>query len=354
VISPSPSLARGARVLIVRLSALGDIIHATPVLAAIRRRYDDVKVDWLVEEAYAPILSMVAGIDRRVTVRASRKSDLVFAGGLDYARAVGFLRRQRYDAAVDLQGLVKSALWARLSGARRVIGFDRSSLREPLAAWLYTETVRAPSGPHVIHRNLAAAAHLGAPGQPFELPIAPGTSLAMSRAVADSPGGSRYAVLNPGAAWPNKRWPAERFGALSKVLLDRYGLGSIVTWGPSERELADAIVGASAGAALAAPPTTLDDLAVLLGGASLVVSGDTGPLHLAAAMGAPIVGLYGPTWPERNGPWDPHDEVISRADECRCHHKRRCQIGLPCIDRISLDEVLAAVERRLAKARPAA
>ena len=88
-----------------------------------------------------------------------------------------------------------------------------------------------------------------------------------------------------------------------------------------------------------------------MGGASLVVSGDTGPLHLAAAMGAPIVGLYGPTWPERNGPWDPDDEVLSRAERCRCHHKRQCTIGAPCIDDISLDEVEAAVDRRLATPR---
>jgi lipopolysaccharide heptosyltransferase I len=346
-----PTLGPGARVLIVRLSALGDIIHATPVLAAIRRRYADVKVDWLVEAAYAPILSMVSGIHRSIVVRAERRvganSDPVFAGGLDYARAVGFLRRQQYDAALDLQGLVKSALWARLSGARRVIGFDRSALREPLAARLYTETVAPSSRPHVIHRNLAVAAHLGAVVESIEVPIAAGRSSMMVGAVADMVGGSRYAVLNPGAAWPNKRWPADRFGGLAKALLGQYGLRSIVTWGPSERDLAEQIARESAGAAMVAPPTGLEDLAALVRGASLVVSGDTGPLHLAAAMGAPIVGLYGPTRPERNGPWDADDETISRAEECRCHHKRHCQIGAPCIDRIGLEEVLAAVERRL-------
>ena len=135
----------------------------------------------------------------------------------------------------------------------------------------------------------------------------------------EAAGGSRgYVVLNPGAAWPNKRWPPDRFGALAAALRDRTGLRSLVTWGPSERELADAVVHASSAAPRPpAPATSVSDLAVLMRDAALVVSGDTGPLHIAAAMGTPLVGLYGPTWPERNGPWDPSDDVISRAERVR-------------------------------------
>src|SRR6185295_12775034 len=133
------------------------------------------------------------------------------------------------------------------------------------------------------------------------------------------------------------------------ALQERTGLRSLVTWGPSERELASAVVNGSFGAASLAPPTTVSDLAVLLREAALVVSGDTGPLHIAAAMQTPLVGLYGPTWPERNGPWDPNDVVISRANVCVCHHKRRCLRGAPCINDITLDEVVAASQRRLQK-----
>ena len=104
------------------------------------------------------------------------------------------------------------------------------------------------------------------------------------------------------------------------------------------------------GAAQPAPPTSIADLAVLLRDAALVIAGDTGPLHIAAAMGAPLVGLYGPTWPERNGPWHPDEVVISRAGECVCHHKRRCLRGAPCIDDITIGEVIEAAERRLARA----
>ena len=344
------------RILIVRLSALGDIVHALPVLSALRRHDPEAEIDWLVEEAYAPVLSLVNGVRQRVIVRARarRAGDAAsFPVGLGYLRALAFLRRQRYDIALDLQGLIKSAAWARLSGARRVVGFARGHLREPQAAWFYTETVTPPDAPHVIRKNLAVAAHLGAPVSPFELPLDPGTRPELLRQVEAAAGCARYAVLNPGAAWPNKRWPPERFAALAASLRQRHGLVSFVTWGPAERRLAEGIVQGSGGAAVLAPPTDIADLAALMRGAALVVAGDTGPLHIAAAMGAPIVGLYGPTWPERNGPWDPRDEVISRAARCQCHHKRQCQIGAPCINDITVDEVVAAADRRLEKERRA-
>jgi ADP-heptose:LPS heptosyltransferase len=263
---------------------------------------------------------------------------------------VAFLRRQRYDVALDLQGLLKSAFWARASGARRVIGFAREHLREPQAAWLYGERVTPPHPAHVIDKNLALARHLGAPTAPIALPIRAEASPPVAAGLARARDGQPYAVLNPGAAWPNKRWPAERFAALAQALHRRHGLVSIVTWGPSERPLAEAIVAASAGTARVSPETGIGDLAAVMRGASLVVSGDTGPLHIAAAVGAPLVGLYGPTWPERNGPWNPEDQVISRADRCRCHHKRRCLTGAPCIETIAVDEVYDAAARRLAAA----
>jgi ADP-heptose:LPS heptosyltransferase len=170
----------------------------------------------------------------------------------------------------------------------------------------------------------------------------------MAAAIAAAGGSRGFIVLNPGAAWPNKRWPADRFGALAASLRDRLGLPSLVAWGPSERALADAVASASSGAASVAPATSVSDLAVLTRDAALVVSGDTGPLHIAAAMGTPVVGLYGPTWPERNGPWDPRDVVISRAAVCVCHHKRQCLRGAPCINEITLAEVFQASEQRLA------
>lgn len=346
------------KILIVRLSALGDIVHALPVLAALRKGIPGAQVDWLVEEQYASILSIASGLHRRVIVRARKSFDaegaISFGGTLGYLQAIAHLRSQRYDVTLDLQGLIKSAVWARASGATRVIGFDRPSLREPQAAAFYTETAgptgQQASGPadhHVIGKNLSILSSLGISPRVIEIPLMPKASAETTAAIETAGGPQRYIVINPGAAWPNKRWPPEQFGKLAALLRDRTGLLSVVTWGPSERELADAVIKASSGAASHAPPTSVSDLAVVMREAALVVSGDTGPLHIAAAMGTPLVGLYGPTWPERNGPWDSDDVVISRATVCVCHHKRQCLRGAPCINEITLDEVATAAERRL-------
>jgi heptosyltransferase-1 len=341
------------KILIVRLSALGDIVHALPVLAAIKAAKPDAQVDWLVEENYASILSIVSGLRRRVIVRAKKTfatADAISFGGLGgYHAAAKYLWNQDYDAALDLQGLIKSAVWARISFADRVIGFDPPNLREPQAAFLYSETVTPLDATHVIRKNLSILQALGITPPPMQMPMQPHASADTTAAIETAGGSLGYIVLNPGAAWPNKRWPPERFGALAAALQDRTGLRSLVTWGPAERDLAESVVRASDGAAGLAPATTVSDLAVLMREAALVVSGDTGPLHIAAAMGTPLVGLYGPTWPERNGPWDPNDVVISRANVCVCHHKRQCLRGAPCINEITLDEVVAASRKRLGK-----
>ena len=342
-------------ILIVRLSALGDIVHALPVLAAIRRARPEAHIDWLVEESYGSILAMATGLRRRIVVRGARRASTdsaeSFARGWGYVQAMSFLRAQHYDVALDLQGLLKSAVWSRASGARRVVGFETSHLREPQAGAFYTERVTPPDASHVIQKNLSILAALGIEAMPVSLPLEPVGSSGTADAIANAGGHRGYIVINPGAAWPNKRWPAEQFGALASALQARTGLRSLVTWGPAEHSLADAVVHASNGAASAAPPTSVSDLAVLMREAALAVSGDTGPLHIAAAMGTPLVGLYGPTWPERNGPWNTDDVVLSRAGECVCHHKRQCLRGAPCINDIALADVVSACEIRLRRSR---
>jgi lipopolysaccharide heptosyltransferase I len=340
-----------SRILIVRLSALGDIVHALPVLFAIKRWRPSVSVDWLVEENYAPVLALVPELDRRIIVRAKlggvSQAAITFSRGLGYLRAVSFLRAQRYDVALDLQGLIKSAVWARASGATRVIGFARDHLRESQAAVFYSEAVSPPKAGHVIDKNLAVLDPLDVPAGPMTLKLQATASSEVTAAIGAAGGRRRFIVLNPGAAWPNKRWPADRFGAVAAALYQRTRFRSVITWGPPERALAESVVAASGGTAVLAPATSVADLAVLLRDAALAVAGDTGPLHIAAAMGTPLVGLYGPTWPERNGPWDPRDRVISRADTCVCHHKRQCVRGAPCINEITVEEVVAEAERRL-------
>ena len=162
-----------------------------------------------------------------------------------------------------------------------------------------------------------------------------------------------FALLNPGAAWPNKRWFSDRFGAVASFLRDVRGMRSLVLWGPGEAPLAHAVVEASEGAATVAPPTTVVDLLALSRAASLMVSGDTGPLHIAAAAGTPIVAIFGPTDPQRNGPLSPDDIAVSRNATCGCHYNRRCRQSAWCLTDVSAAEVIAAIQQRLSRVRVA-
>ncbi|MGH9312716.1 MAG: glycosyltransferase family 9 protein, partial [Vicinamibacterales bacterium] len=325
------------RILIVRLGSLGDIVHALPAVAALRRAWPDARIDWLVDAQHRELLDLVPAIDDAVVLRAP-----TLRGWLDVTRA---LRAQKYRVAIDLQGLLKSAVLARASGAPRVVGFSIWHLRERTARPFYSETAAPDEALHVVRKNLALVAALGVPAERLEFPLDARESPALAdvRRVA---GGGPFALVNPGAAWPNKRWPPDRFGALAAILRHRFGLTPFVLWGPGEEPLARAVAGASNGTALVAPRTTISDLVELSRAASLMISGDTGPIHIAAAVGAPIVGLYGPTSPARNGPWAPADVCLSRFDACRCHHRRRCTARAWCLEDITVADVAAAVERR--------
>jgi len=346
------------RVLIVRLSALGDIVHALPVLGALREAQPDAEVDWVVDARYESVLDLVEGLDGRIVVRASvaggRGPRQAFTGtAAGWLAAVRALRRRRYDVALDLQGLLKSAALARASGARRVIGFDRAGLRERQAAWLLGERVATDPRAHVVRKNLSVLSALGitAPASVRVPIVIPRSSVADAVAAAAPEG--RFVLLNPGGGWPNKRWAPARFGGLAARIQEHLGLPSRVLWGPGEEALAEEVVARSRGAAQQVPATTIGDVVALAARASLLVSGDTGPLHLAAAVGTPIVGVFGPTWPERNGPWSGDDEVISRAPSCGCHHKRQCGRERRCLDDIPVDTVFGAVQRRLSRGRAA-
>jgi len=336
--------------LLVRLGALGDIVHAIPVAVALRRAFPDATIDWLVSARHGEVLDLVPALTRRIVVNDRGSA----SGGLSLWAAIGELRRARYDVAIDLQGLLKSALVARLSGARRVIGFNARYARESLASWFYTDA-HDPGGDgiyaqtetrHVVTINLGVLTELGLTVAAPDFGINAPRSVAVSDVIARV--GGPYALLNTGAAWPNKRWPADRLAALARELRLRRGMRSIVLWGPGERELADDVVANGGGAAVLAPHTTIADIAALAASAAVMVSGDTGPTHIASAVGTPLVGIYGPTRPERNGPLGPDDVTVSRAAVCQCHHLRQCRLDRMCLLDIGVSEVLEAVENRLA------
>ena len=325
-------------ILVVRLSALGDVVHAIPAAAALRRAFPRARIDWLVEARHRAIVDLVTVVDRVVVVRQSS------VGG--WTRVLRELRATRYDVALDFQGLTKSAVLARGSGASRVAGFSLRDLREKIARPFYTSVADAEGG-HAILKNLRLLRAVGVEDSRIEFPLAGVDSPALA-ALRTSIGDARFAVINPGAAWPNKRWPAERYGALATAIRERSGLTSIVLWGPGEEDLARAVVAGASGAAELAPPTCVRDIVAISRAADLFIAGDTGPLHIAMAVGTPTVSLFGPTNPARNGPWSSSDLVVSRADRCGCHIDRRCRQANWCLADIGVDEVSAAVQLRLA------
>jgi heptosyltransferase-1 len=241
-------------------------------------------------------------------------------------------------------------LLARASGGARVLGFSIWHLSEKTARPFYSETshedIPGDEPDHVIHKNLRLLRALGVTETRVRFPLADVESSALA-AVRVTLGGDRpFALINPGAAWPNKRWPPERYGEVAAFLRDVRGLPSFVLWGPGEEGLAGAVVETSAGAARVAPPTGLPDVLALSRVASLMISGDTGPLHIAAAAGTPTISLFGPTDPHRNGPWSSDDVAISRYGACGCHYERRCRKPAWCLESINVAEVTAAIQQR--------
>ncbi len=334
------------RALIVRLSSIGDVVHTLPTLAALRQH--GWEAGWIVEPASRVLLEENPALDQVVATPGAKAFRWTEARA-----AVRALRARRYDVALEFQGLWKSAAWARFAGARRVIGYARRWRREPGSALLLGEQAELPPGrDHVIDKNLALLGPLGieAAGlREFPLPSSPEAVARVDQDVRDR-GGGDFAILNPAGGWASKLWPAERFGEVAKGLRER-GLRSIVTWGPGEEGLADRVVASSDGAAVRSFPTTLLDYVELARRARLVIAADTGPLHLACAVGTPVVALFGPTDPGRNGPFAPADEVVRRTPPCAPCYSRTCARHAGVMAEIPSTEVLAAAERRLASAR---
>jgi ADP-heptose:LPS heptosyltransferase len=268
------------------------------------------------------------------------------------------LRASPFDLALDFQGLLKSALIARLSGAPRRVGFARAFLREPASRFLLTKTVDVPAHSHVIRKNLALASgalgvRLPSDADEFEFPVAVSRGHEAEADALVQNVGQRFAILNPGGGWPTKLWDAARFGSLADSLSQNFGLRSIVTHGPGESELAERVASSSrTGAAVVASPS-LKGFFALARRAAVYVGGDTGPTHLAVAAGAPVVGLFGPTEWWGHGSPRAEDICVERTDiDCRADcHRRACSQWV-CMD-IEVGRVSEAVGERLRRAKRA-
>jgi heptosyltransferase-1 len=313
------------RILVVRLSAMGDIIHGMPAIAALRRAKPELQIGWLIEERWAELLC--SRETELLTQRSQLKplADWVHVANLNrWRRALSSadtwrevrsctreVRAMKYDLALDLQGSIRSALAARVTGASIRVG--SSQPREAPAAMLYTRAVD-PAGAHVIEQALSLASAVAGEDLEYVEPPFPHDPVheAWATDFIEKLDGKPFVILNPGAGWGAKCWPAESFGNVARALVERK-LAAVVNHGPGEEQLAAAVRQSSGGAALPLK-CSVGALIALTRRAGLFIGGDTGPMHLAAALRVPVVALFGPTRPERNGPFGTRCVVLRSSD----------------------------------------
>ncbi|MEZ5428832.1 MAG: lipopolysaccharide heptosyltransferase I [Pyrinomonadaceae bacterium] len=340
------------KILIVKLSSIGDVVHTLPTLAAIRRALPEAEISWVVERGSAAILQNNPLLDNLIEVdtKSLRRREKLGKILLNARRQLRGLRSSTFDVALDFQGLLKSAAIAKLSKAGRRFGFSKQTLREPASRFLLTDKINVRRDSHVIRKSLRLAEkalRIDVPDGDFEFPVFTDRSHRREAADIVSAAGEDFAILNPAGGWATKLWPAENFGALADRLWEEKGLTSVITTAPNEADLAEKVRRASrSGKALTRQPTLKGfyELAKLT---RVYIGGDTAPTHLAVAAGAPVVGIFGPTEWWRNGSPNPDDICVERLDiGCRTDCGRRTCNQWICMD-IPVEQIFDAVGRRL-------
>jgi len=337
---------------------MGDILHALPAVTALRQAHPGWQIDWVVEPKWRALLAAESSEGRDAGVALPRqplvdrlhlaatkewRHRLLSARTLNEVTSLWHnLRTGGYDAVLDLQGSIRSAVVARMAGSRRLIG--EADPREKAARWLFTERV-ITRGAHVIEQDVELASAVAGdelePVQPL-LPVDPAAE-AEADSIAPCGAGEPLVLVNPGAGWGAKRWPVERYATVAQALIAR-GCRVLVNAGPGEETLAQAMQRGT-GDAIAIVPGSLACLIALTRRVALVIAGDTGPLHLACALKRPVLGIYGPTDPSRNGPFGTRFKVLRSPDSRRDHTRyEQPEAGLLTIQP---DEVLRAADELL-------
>jgi heptosyltransferase-1 len=309
------------RILIVRTSALGDVVHALPVLTALRRHLPEARIGWVAEEGMAPILQGHPDLDELLVVRLRhwRRS---LSGGTFRELRTFFSALDGFapDAVLDLMGNHKAGVISALTLSDRRIGFARKSRREPSSAiWINQPVI--PRGAHAVDRMLSVLDGLGLPPEPADF----GPEKLFREeppAIREIPAGTPFVLLHPGAGWANKRYPPAWWGEAARQLHAATGIPTWVAVAPGEEELAAGVKAAGGDAVRTVPAPDLPTLAALLRRARLMLGGDSGPTHLAQALGTPVLMVMGPTDPERHGPYGAPDRVLFRLLPCSFCYKR--------------------------------
>ncbi len=332
------------RILVIKLRATGDVVLATPVIENLKRRFPRARLSFLTEEASADVLRWNPLLDELIVLPLRRWSSLgIRDSWREQVRFYRNLRRRRFDLAIDLFGNPRSALLTRLTGAPERVGFAFRVRRRA-----YT-TVVTPSGQpgHEVLFHLEALEALDIPVATDRPRVAvPGTADRKAEAWLreHAPDARTLIGLNPGGGWAIKRWPPESFGSLADALIDEYGADVLILWGPGEEERVARVTGSMRNRPLVLPMATLAELGAFLKRCGLLVSNDSAPMHMAAAMNVPTVGIFGPTDPRAQGPWgDGHGVVRKESVDCLGCNRIKCPIGNICMTTLEPGEVLEKI-----------
>lgn len=325
------------RFLVVRLGSLGDIVHTFPAVAGLRKSFPTSEIVWLTHPRWVELVQC-SGLATEIWPVDSRDLSSVRS-------VIAQVRSREWNAAIDYQGLWKSALLPFFGGASQRIGFSSATIREFGVPILYSDSVNCRTT-HIADQNGELSLRAGA-----QVPVAcvhlrvDEADAARVRADLAKENLNQYIVLSPGGGWRAKCWPAERFGALSRRIRDEIGIPCVVNYGPGEEALVAEVLSASGEGKPLSYDGEMGTLRALLQGARCIVGGDTGPLHLAVALGTPAVALFGPTDPTRNGPY-PSGEIVLRSPKAVTSYGRGNKTDPSLLD-LSVGDVFAAVKQRL-------
>jgi len=332
--------------LIIRLSSLGDIIHTLPAFSALRKKFTKARISWVVERKGKEILDFIPGLDQIIVVNAEHwKLKNIWREITQLKSKI----KNRNQTALDFQGLIKSGFISYLSHSRRRIGFQGKNLKEPLATFFYNERLEeSPEDIHVISKNLKLLEKVGIHEEHYEFPIQLGPELLQTVKTRLKEAGyeedKKLILLNVGAGWETKRWFPEKWVELGNRIKHKQ-LFPLLLWGNEGEKALASIVNRQTSIPLA-PHFSVKEVMALMKLSSLVVSGDTFALQAACAFSIPVVGIFGPTNPQRNGPFSPDDKVAAHKIDCSFCFKRTCPT-LECLKKITVDEVESLCARIL-------
>jgi len=337
--------------LIIKLSSIGDIVHALPFLRTLRAHHPNAHIAWMVEEPFQELIECNSDLDEVIPVRIKHwRKNLNINSWREISETRQLLKNREFDWTFDIQGLIKTGVIARMAGAPNRAGFHRDNCREKINAWFNNRRNKfIPTGGHVVDLNLSQLSVLGNFASQVEFPllIPSEDELVSETFMLENPKLTRKPIagINPGAGFPTKAWNLNRYAQLADRLAGELGFSILLTWGPGEENMVQKIADAMKHKSWTAPATTISESIGLYKKLSLFVGSDSGPFHICAALGIPTVTVWGPTHPNRNGAYAKNHQAVYHELHCSFCWKRQCPFGtIECMEKVTVENIFEAAK----------